>query len=157
MKKRSWTEKQLEDAVKSSLSLRQVLKILNLRPTGGNYDQLKKYIQELKLSTAHFKGMAWNKGIKGLARKSIPLEKILIQGSNFQSFKLKNRLIRAKIKPGHCENCGWVEVTEDGHIPLELHHINGNRHDNRLENLKILCPNCHSLTPFHRGRGQKKW
>jgi len=45
--------------------------------------------------------------------------------------------------------------TPDGYLPLELDHINGDHHDNRLENLRILCPNCHSLKPTHRGRRRK--
>lgn len=47
-------------------------------------------------------------------------------------------------------------MSEDGRIPLELDHINGDRHDNRLENLRVLCPNCHSLKPTHRGLNRSK-
>lgn len=156
MKKRSWTTGQLESAIKSSYSYRQVLTCLGLRPTGGNYDQIKKYIQELALETKHFKGRGWNAGMTGVGKPIIPLEKILVNGSNFQSFKLKKRLFGAGLKPKHCEQCRWAEKTEDGYLPLELDHINGNRHDNRLENLRVLCPNCHSLTPTHRGRRRIK-
>jgi hypothetical protein len=157
MKKRSWTEKQLREAAKTSSSFRQVLNKLNLRAAGGNYEQIKKYTIEYKVSTTHFKGYAWNKGLTGIGKPIVPLAQILIKHSYFQSFKLKARLFTAKLKPKYCENCKWAEMTADGYLPLELHHINGDRHDNRLENLKILCPNCHSLTPYHRGRGQKKW
>ena len=51
--------------------------------------------------------------------------------------------------------CGWAKISIDGRIPLELDQINGNRHDNRLENLRILCPNCHSLQITHRGMNIK--
>jgi len=142
--------------VAASTSYRQVLSKLNLQEAGGNYEQVKKYILELGIKTGHFKGRAWNKGlkIKGVAR--IPLEKILVKNSSFQSFKLKKRLFAAKLKPMHCEECGWKKVTTDGYLPLELDHINGDRRDNRLENLRILCPNCHSLKPTHRGRNSGK-
>ncbi|HKP51497.1 MAG TPA: HNH endonuclease [Chloroflexia bacterium] len=50
-----------------------------------------------------------------------------------------------------CEECGWARRAVDGRLPLELHHMNGNRYDNRLENLIVLCPNCHSLKDNHRG------
>jgi hypothetical protein len=157
MKKRSWTAKQLEEAIKSSLSFRQVLQKLNLRAAGGNYEQIKKYTVEYKFSTSHFRGQAWNKGLTGIRAPVVPLEKILIKNSHFQSYKLKKRLFLAKLKPQFCEKCHWAKMTQSGYLPLELHHINGDRHDNRLENITILCPNCHSLTDFHRGRGQKKW
>lgn len=156
-RKRSWTIEQLEKAVKSSLSYRKVLIKLNLRPTGGNYDQLKKYISEHKFDTSHFRGKVWNKGLTGIGKPVKQLSEILIKGVYFQSYQLKKRLIKAGLKPNFCEHCGWAEQTINGYIPLELDHINGDRHDNRIENLRILCPNCHSLTPTYRGRGKKKY
>ena len=156
MRKRSWTEKQLRHAIKNVFSLRQVLIRLCLREAGGNYEQIKKYIKEYNLDTSHFKGRGWNLGMHGIGKPKIPLEKILINGSYFQSFKLKKRLFVANLKPQHCEECGWAQITEGGYLPLELDHINGDRHDNRLKNLRVLCPNCHSLKPTHRGRKRKK-
>ena len=150
--KRSWTDKQLINAVKDSTSFRQVIKKLGLKPAGGNYFQLTKYISELKLNTRHFKGKGWSKGLKGTVIVRISLEKILVIDSSFQSYKLKKRLLAAGIKEPECEECGWAKKTTDGRIPLGLDHINGNSRDNRLENLRILCPNCHSLKPTHRGR-----
>lgn len=157
-RKRSWTEKQLKEAVKNSTSYRQVLVKLNLRDAGGNYSQIKKYSKEYKLNIKHFKGHAWNKGLSGLFRRpTVPLKEILAKGVYFHSFQLKKRLFSAKLKPEYCEWCGWAKKTEDGYLPLELDHINGDRRDNRLINLRVLCPNCHSLTPHHRGRGSKKY
>ncbi|KKQ13143.1 MAG: hypothetical protein US27_C0015G0001, partial [Candidatus Moranbacteria bacterium GW2011_GWF1_36_78] len=52
--------------------------------------------------------------------------------------------------------CGWHKVSKDGRLPLELDHINGDSKDNRIKNLRVLCPNCHSLKPTHRGRNIKK-
>ncbi len=156
MRKKSWTNNQLEGAVCKSTSYRQVIKRLSLRPTGGNYEQIKKYIKENNLDITHFKGRGWNRGLQGLTIERIPLKQILVKNSNFQSFKLKRRLFRAKLKPEYCEICGWSERTIDGYLPLELDHINGDRRDNRIENLRILCPNCHSLQPTHRSRPRGK-
>lgn len=155
-KKRSWTIEELRNAVATSKSRRQVLFKLNLREAGGNYDQLRKYIEEHQLDTSHFTGMAWNKGMTGIGKPQKRLEEILVKNSYFQSYKLKLRLIAENMKPKYCEHCGWAEKTSDGYTPLELDHINGDRHDNRIENLRILCPNCHSLTPTYRGRGKRK-
>ncbi len=156
MKKRSWTDQQLKSAVEKSTSYRQVLSLLNLKEAGGNYAQLKKYIKEYNLDTKHFTGRGWNKGKRFPFKAKIPLEKILTKNSNFQSYKLKKRLFIAGLKTKKCEQCGWAKTTKDGYLPLELDHINGNSSDNRIENLRILCPNCHSLQPTHRGRNKKK-
>lgn len=156
MKTRSWTEKTLRDAVKKSTSVRQVLFKLNLRLAGGNYSQVKKYLEKYKINTVHFTGRGWSKGKTGIGKPRTKLEDILKKDNYFQSFKLKKRLFAAKLKPKHCEECGWKKVSDDGRLPLELDHINGDSTDNRLENLRVLCPNCHSLKPTHRGRNIKK-
>ncbi len=156
MRKKSWTEQQLKKAALTSRSIRQVLKKLKLKLAGGNYNQIKKYLKFYKIDTKHFKGRGWNKGLKGLGKPRIPLEKILIINSDFQSYKLKNRLFKAKLKFPQCEKCGWAKKANDGRLPLELDHINGNSRDNRLKNLRILCPNCHSMQPTHRGRNSQK-
>ena len=156
MKKRSWTVGQLKLVVEQSTSFRQVLKKIGLREAGGNYFQLQKYVKELGMDASHFKGRGWNKGLKGIGKPRLSFEEILIKNSNFQSYKLKNRLFVAGLKFAKCEKCGWAGKSADGRIPLELDHINGDVHDNRLENLQILCPNCHSLQSTHRGRNIKK-
>jgi len=156
MNKRSWTESQLAEAVKKSKSYRQVLFHLNLKRAGGNYAQVKKYIKEYNLDKSHFTGRAWNKGLKGIGKPRISLEEILVKESNYQSYKLKKRLFSSGLKKQCCEMCGWNKKASDGRLPLELDHINGNSKDNRLENLRVLCPNCHSLMPHYRGRNIKK-
>ncbi|NCS98558.1 hypothetical protein GW764_00030 [Candidatus Parcubacteria bacterium] len=155
-RKRKWSEKDLQIAVKNSSSYRQVIHKLHLIPAGGNYSQIKKYIKEYKINIKHFKGKAWNKGMTGLKTKKTPLEKILTKNNNYQSYKLKNRLFEENLKKKKCEKCGWAKLSKDGRLPLELDHINGDRRDNRIENLRILCPNCHSLEPTHRGMNRGK-
>ena len=154
MRKRRWNEEQLRIAVKDSSSLRQVISRIGLIEAGGNYEQVRRYIGQFKLDISHFKGKAWNKGLRGIGKPHIPTHKILVNGSYFQSFKLKKRLFAEGLKSKLCEECGWAKYTEDGYLPLELDHINGDRHDNRLQNLRVLCPNCHSLKPTHRGRNR---
>lgn len=156
MRSRSWTEEQLREAVKCSTSFRQIIAKLGLRPAGGNYYQLQKYVQEYGIDTSHLKGNAWNKDLRGIGKPRIPLCEILQKNRPFQSYKLKRRLFTEGLKPMHCEECGWAQKTVDGYLPLELDHINGDHFDNRIENLRVLCPNCHSLKPTHRGRKRIK-
>lgn len=152
MKKRRWSEEQLRICVKKATSIRQLLSFLGLREAGGNYKQIKEYLLHYKLDVSHFRGQGWSRGMTGIGKPRLKLEDVLVAESTFQSHKLKNRLFKTGMKTQQCELCGWAERTEDGRIPLELDHINGNSRDNRLENLRILCPNCHSLQPTHRGR-----
>jgi hypothetical protein len=156
MRKRRWTENELKKAVQLSTSVRQVLKRLRLKEAGGNYSQVKKFLELYKINTKHFTGKGWNKGMQGIGKPRRKLEEILRKNTDFQSFKLKKRLFFAELKPKYCEECGWHKMSDDGRLPLELDHINGDSKDNRLENLRVLCPNCHSLKPTHRGRNRKK-
>jgi len=157
MRPKKWDVKQLKKAVSESRSIRQVLGKLGLKQAGGNYAQIKKYLKELQIDRSHFTGPAWSKGLRVTTNPGTPIEKLLVNNSDYQSFKLKKRLFDTKMKQKHCEECGWSKISKDGRLPLELDHINGDSRDNRLENLRVLCPNCHSLKPTHRGKNKKHW
>lgn len=88
-------------------------------------------------------------------RRSIPLEQILIIGSKYQTNKLKERLIKQKLKEYKCEICN-LTTWQGVQIPLELNHKNGINNDHRLENLELICPNCHALTDSYRGKNRGK-
>lgn len=157
MRPKKWNQTDLLNAVKTSFSFRQVLIKLGLKPAGGNYKQIQKWIKELKIDSSHFTGIGWNVGLIFDPHKTVPIKNILVKDSNYQSHKLKKRLFKEGFKDQKCEKCNWAQVSRDGRVPLELNHINGNHNDNRLENLQILCPNCHSLEPTHRGRNKVKY
>lgn len=152
---RSWTDAQLVEAVRSSTSVRQVIAKLGLIPAGGNYTQVRARMNILGLNGDHFIGKVWNKGRNYHTSARPLIEDLLVQGGIVQSYKLKKRLYEEGLKTPKCELCGWAKTSIDGRIPLELDHINGDKTDNRIENLRILCPNCHSLQPTHRGRNKK--
>jgi len=154
-KKRKWTEFDLKNAVNASTSLRQVLKKIGLKETGGNYKQIKKYLNQLSIDYTHLTGQGWRKGSTDPVIKAIPLKNILIKNSFYNSNRLRKRLINEKIfkhKCLECNNSKW----NGKKIPLELDHINGINTDNRLCNLRLLCPNCHALTSTYRGKNIKK-
>jgi len=148
-----YTEQEFIDAVKTSTSVRQVLNKLGLKEAGGNYAITKTRIKNLGLDTSHFKGQAWNKG-KKLGPKKLIEELLVIDRKHpYQSYKLKNRLLQEGIKTHQCECCGITEWNGQP-APLELDHINGINYDNRLENLRLLCPNCHAQTETYRGKNK---
>lgn len=154
-KNKSWTLSQLKDAVASSTSYRMTIQKIGLVPAGGNYVHIKRIITENEFSTDHFTGKGWNVGLKFIPKEGIKLSEILQVNRPYQSYKLKIRLFNEHLKKEECEICGWHQMSADGRIPVELDHINGDRNDNRLKNLRILCPNCHSLQLTHRGKNKK--
>jgi len=92
-----------------------------------------------------------NQGGKDSVKSKFSLSDLLKVGSNIKSKDLKERLIKEKLKIYKCEECS-INEWNGKKIVLELDHIDGNKNNNLLENLRILCPNCHSQTPTFRGR-----
>jgi hypothetical protein len=143
---RAWSDQDLAQAVASELSIAGVIRRLGFRPSGGMHQMIVHHIARLDLDVSHMTRKGWARGTRGVAGHPQPLEHVLVKGSRYQNVgKLRKRLINAGLKEQRCERCGidrWLGEP----IPLELDHISGDRADNRLENLRILCPNCHSQT-----------
>lgn len=150
MTKVKYTKELMENAVKNAYSIAQVCRNLGLKPIGGNYKTVIRKMEEFNIDSSHFTGQSWNKNLKYVEKTAnISLEEILKENIVYKSDTLKKRLINAGIKECKCEVCGYNEN-------LELHHINGDHYDNRLENLQILCPNHHAKTSNYRGRNSTK-
>jgi len=149
--KRKYSNDDLRTAVKNNLSIAGVLRQLGLRPIGGNYRTINRLIEELALDTSHFTGQGWNVGLDFKPNKCMGDAEIFIQNSPYKcSWRLRERYKKAT-GLSHCHNCGLSEWMGQL-IPLEIHHINGINTDNRIDNLVLLCPNCHALTYNYRGR-----
>lgn len=114
------------------------LRGLNLKQAGGNYAHGRKTLQRLKVDTSHWTGQGWNKA------------KQLKDWSDYSRVThLKPHLIKLR---GHkCECCELSEWREKP-IGLEVHHMDGDRTNNELDNLQLLCGNCHHQTPNFRNR-----
>src|SRR5712692_8898373 len=153
MKPRKYKDQQLEEAVKNCYSMRAVLQKIGLTPRGGNYETVQKRIRELGLDVSHFLGQAILRG-KTHKYSTRPLEQVLVHEKLENTWRLKNRLVDEGIKENRCERCMNAEWMGEP-IPLELHHKDGDRTNNALPNIELLCPNCHALSDNYRGSKKK--
>lgn len=154
MSSKRYTQEQFVEAVKVSKSYAEVCRRIGISPKGGNLRTVKNKINKLGLDMSHFTGARWNKGITAEEHPSIKkkdISEILVVNSGWNSSSIRLRLFKEGLKEHKCECCGNTEWLGQP-IPLELHHINGIHTDNRLENLQILCPNCHAQTDNYSGK-----
>jgi 5-methylcytosine-specific restriction endonuclease McrA len=103
-----------------------------------------------------FHPCSWSAAVRrGVVRsrpREIPIEYYLVAGHSGSRSHLRLRLFAAGLKENRCESCGLTDWQGE-HLSMTLHHVNGNGTDYRLENLMILCPNCHAQTENFAGRG----
>lgn len=122
----------------------------------GNSRTVKKRVNEEKLDVSHFTGMGWSKGTKKTEKQKFfkrTLEDILVKNSDpYQNQSLKKRLINNNILKDECSVCNLPPIWNNKQIVLQLDHINGDTHDNRIENIRVICPNCHSQTDTFCGK-----
>jgi HNH endonuclease len=145
----AYTESQAREAVEASFSYAETLRRLDLCPAGGNTSLLKKWLGRWDIDTSHFDMRA---GRPAVIRAARPLEEILVEHSTYARANLKPRLYAEGLKVPICELCGQGELWRGKPLGLILDHINGVRDDNRLENLRIVCPNCAATFETHCGR-----
>lgn len=145
------------DACALNISRQSTLKELGLDPhTGSNVKWIEKKIRELNIITCHWIGIGHLKGKSHSWTKKIPLASILVENSEYSSNTyLKKRLLDERILVYICYNCG-INEWMGKRLSLQLEHKNGINTDNRIENLELLCPNCHSLTETFAGKNIKK-
>ena len=153
--KYDWSKERIESVIKDCDSLSQVLDKLNIPKSGNNSATLRRKLEEYNIDYSHFTyGVKQKKGVENY----IPVTEYLGTGKYIQTSKLKEKLFKEGLKKNECENpkcpCKngyWL----NNPLVCQLHHINGDNSDNRLENLQMLCPNCHSQTDNYCGQANK--
>jgi len=152
--KNYYEKEKLLEIVNECYSYSDCLRKIGLTTRAGNNETLKKYIKLYDINISHF----YTNKTEGLKKytdnKKIKLENILVENSTYDRKSLKERLYKEGIKERICENCKQDENWKGKKMSLIIDHINGISDDNRLENLRILCPNCSATLDTHGGKNK---
>jgi hypothetical protein len=140
---RTWTDEQLIIAVQTSRSVAEVCRRLGLRG-GSAYEGLARHIDRLDIDASHFSGQGWARG-HHKSPDEIRAYLVSILRKGVEVAKLRDRLIATGLKEARCEECGISEWMGQP-APLQVDHTDGDRLNNELDNLRVLCANCHALT-----------
>lgn len=142
-----YTKEMLEGAAENSLSIAGVLRNLGLKQAGGTQAYVGSLLKKFGVDTSHFTGQAHNKGTRSNKRKS--WQEVLVLRPEGSVRVRAVLLTRAMLEYGmsyRCSECGLGEKWNEKKIVLHVDHIDGEWLDNRIENVRFLCPNCHSQT-----------
>lgn len=147
------TDARLAEAIRQSTSVSETLRKLGKPISSATYNWFYKRNKELEIDTNHFKGKAHGSSRQN---KKIPYEKLLIENSEYRiTNDRKKALIRDGYLDNKCQICNMSPRWNGKELTLRLDHINGNGYDHRIENLRLICPNCDSQLPTFCGRNIK--
>ncbi|MFJ7202847.1 HNH endonuclease signature motif containing protein [Streptomyces sp. NPDC098789] len=149
-----WTREILSEAVAASTTMCEVLRRLGLDVVGGHHTHISRRVKAYGIDTSHFQlpSSAGRPKVRRTAETTL-VKQEKAHSRRTQSEQLKSALAALGI-PNRCHECGNDGTWQGCPLPLEVDHINGDWSDNRPENLRLLCPNCHSTTDTYRGRAK---
>ncbi|MFE1285483.1 HNH endonuclease signature motif containing protein [Streptomyces sp. NPDC058751] len=152
-----WTREVLEPVVAVSVSVSEVVRRLGLASVGGHQVNIARRIKACGIDTSHFAARVQTERMRHNQRRR-SAEEILVEDESADARRIPGqRLKRAMRELGIEERCALCDIEPfwmGEPLPFEVDHIDGNWRDNRIENLRLLCPNCHSTTDTYRGRGK---
>jgi len=148
MVSKKYTKERIQDAVDKSRFLKEVMSNLGIMTGGGNWALVNKYIKEYEIDTSHF--LTREQAIQ-LKKKSgrLTSKDLLIKNCTHSQSCVKRHIYREELLPIECNECGQKEIWRGKKFSLVLDHINGSNKDNRIENLRLLCPNCNATLDTH--------
>ena len=165
---KKYSKEEIQKMVEESFSNAELMRRMGYDGTGGNSTKVIQSIKEKyhEIDFSHFTGQVWNKGLtkevdervknNGIKTRSLSYEEVFCENSKAQTKAVRIRLIGDGLIEEKCNFCGMDGTWLDTKITLEVDHINGISNDNRLENLRLLCPNCHATTSTYKGKNIKR-
>lgn len=150
---------EIKTLIKEVKSCRELCKRLNINHSGGSTTRLKNKIIEAGIDISHWTGQKWSKGSSSIddARvRTKPADKIFTENSNASASYVRKLILKHNLIEYICQSCNNEGYWNNEKLNLQLDHINGIREDQRLENLRWLCPNCHSQTETYCSKNSNK-
>lgn len=152
-----YTKEELQQLIDESNSIREVILKVGLSPNGmGGYTTFHNKVVEYNLEIEKLKKRSFHNKKRSFIQDKIPLDEILVVNSTFSRTHLKRRLLAEGLIQNVCSICGQLSEWNGKPLTLHLDHINGISNDNRLENLRIVCPHCHSQFETNGSKKLKK-
>jgi hypothetical protein len=151
-----WSREVLQEAVAASTTMVQVLRRLGIDVVGGHHTHISRRVKAFGIDTSHFRIPGQRGGSRGASH---PKALLVVQDPATARRVPNQRLTRAMVDAGTPARCAWCDnpgTWQGEPLKLEVDHVNGDWRDNRLTNLRFLCPNCHATTDTYRGRGKGK-
>ncbi|GAA3054685.1 HNH endonuclease signature motif containing protein [Streptomyces glomeratus] len=154
-----WTRDVLEPVVAASTSINEVVRRLGLDSVGGHQTNIARRIKAHGIDTSHFTSVVRTERMRYNQRRRTA-DEILVEDTSGHAPRIPSRRLKRAMRElgveERCALCGIGSVWLGEPLPLEVDHIDGNWRDNRIDNLRFLCPNCHSTTDSYRGRGKRR-